>query len=60
MITLTELECLALWELIDEATGGNARGVFAWDDTDKASDPLILACLKIYREAGKETPDIDV
>lgn len=54
MITLTMPECEAVFDLINQLTGGAPETVFgALDDLD---DPLTSACVKIYRQAGVWTP----
>ena len=57
-VVLSETECKALYDLIDELSGGNARNVFAWDGTDSLKSFTTTACEKVYKTAGKEVPDL--
>ena len=57
MITFTHEECQAMYELIDQLSGGNAENVFLWDCTDSLADPTISAAAKLYTAAKAGVPD---
>lgn len=53
-ITLTRAEAVALFDLIDELSGGNAGNVFAHDGKDSLDDALTSAAVKLFRAKGRE------
>mgnify|MGYP001615456865 FL=1 len=57
MITLTREECEALYDLIDQLSGGNPENVFAWDGTDDLSRPCISAAVKLFTAAAEDVPE---
>jgi hypothetical protein len=56
MINLTKEECKAVYELIGHLSGGNPEYAFANDGSDDMADPMVSACVKIYRAAGGAVP----
>lgn len=54
-VTLTQAECKALYEIIDQLSGFNAGNVFA-GETDDPKDPIVSACAKVFMAAGKNVP----
>lgn len=54
---MTEAEMKALYDLIEQLSGGNAENVFAWDGSDDASDPTTSACVKLFKAKGVRLPD---
>lgn len=58
MITLSKEECEAVYELIDQLSGGNPENVFAWDGTDSIHCPTTSAMIKIFSAAGRDIPPV--
>lgn len=56
-MTITLSEAKALYETLDETTGGNADNVFAWDGSDSPSDPGLSAWAKVFIAAGRPVPE---
>lgn len=56
MVELSKEECKALHDLIGMLSGHNPENVFAWDGSDDPADPIISACVKVYRAAGRNVP----
>lgn len=57
MIQLTNEECGALYDLINDLSGGNAENVFTWDEPNDLSHPWVSACAKVFVEADRAIPD---
>lgn len=57
MTTLTEEEAKAIYDIIDELSGGNAANVFSWDGDDDMNDPKTTGLVKIFKAAEKDVPD---
>lgn len=55
-VTLTPDEAEAIYELIDELSGGNADNVFANDGTDTLDDVRTRAAAKVFKAAGEDIP----
>lgn len=55
-IPFSQAECMALYELIDQLSGGSPENVFRWDGTDDATNPTASACAKVFRAAGRAVP----
>ena len=51
-MTLTYDENQALFDLIEELTGGNPKNVFSQDGYDTVEDARKRACAKVYIAAG--------
>lgn len=60
-VTLTTEECKAIYDLIDQLSGGNAGNVFSGynDPLDPIDpdDPTITSCAKIFGAAGENVPN---
>lgn len=57
MTEFSEEECYELFQMIDDATGGNACDVFAWDGTDDPEDTWVKAAVKLFKACGQNVPD---
>ena len=57
MITLNKAEAEAVFELIDQMSGGNPENGFSWDGTDDMSNPTTSALFKIFKECGRNVPE---
>lgn len=53
---LTLAEAKAVYELIDQLSGGNPENVFAWDGSDDWESPLTRAMVKLFRECKRKVP----
>lgn len=51
-VILIAAEARALFDLIDQWSGGNCEGAFAGNGTDDPNNPTTSACAKLYRAAG--------
>jgi hypothetical protein len=56
VVSLTKEECHAIFELIDQLSGGNPENAFANDGSDSMDDPTTPACVKIYKACGRSVP----
>jgi len=59
MIQLTEEECKAVYEVVDQLSGCNPEYVFSYfvtGEEDDPADPTASAFAKIYKAAGQQIP----
>lgn len=57
-IILSTAECTALFETLEQLTGGNPENVFAWDGSDDPDDPTTSAWAKVFVAAGRSVPTV--
>lgn len=56
MIEFTLEECKALYETIDNLSGGNAENAFRWDGSDSKDTPHSTAHAKLFKACGQDIP----
>lgn len=56
MITLSAEEVEALFEALDQLTGGSPENVFAWDGTDDPANPDVSVWVKVFKAMGRNVP----
>ncbi len=54
---LDEEEAKAVYEVMDQLSGGNPGGIFNWGGLDDPAHPQTSAFVKIYKLAGKPVPN---
>lgn len=55
-VTFTYEEINAIYDLIDELSGGNASNAFSWDGKDSLEDENTSAMCKIFKTLGRSIP----
>lgn len=57
MTTFTKEEVEAIYELLDQLSGGNPEYGFSWDGEDSLEDPTTSALVKIFKVKGRSIPE---
>lgn len=57
MIQFTKEEVSAIYDTIDELSGGNAENVFSWDGENDPDDPAISSMVKIFKTLRRDIPE---
>ena len=56
-VTFTKEEVAAVFELIDQLSGGNPASGFSWDGKDDPKEPTTSALVKIFKSVGRDVPE---
>jgi hypothetical protein len=56
-LTLTRAEAKALFDIIDNLTGGSPENLFDWEEGDNPADPDTSALLKLFTFCGQDVPE---